>query len=160
MTKAPRFIAAAFVSALCLNLACNSEPEDPPATFEPSSGIWNYEEEAVVSNDCGDVLGAIGQPDTYNLDYDGGDTFQVELQADDLMCEIDGSEFSCTPLTVGPEAVPPFDAIVTYTVTWSGEFTSETIANGQSTADITCSGSDCTVESCTRVVTFTAEFTG
>lgn len=159
MKHAPRFILAALASSVCLNLfACTI---DKPATFEPKSGTWSYEEEAVVSNSCSDTLGTPDPLTTFTLDYDDGDEFQIELGADDALCEIDGTEFYCADYNLGSFQVPGFDAMINYAVSWEGEFTSETIADGREVLAVTCVGEDCTsieMLPCTRESTWTAEF--
>jgi hypothetical protein len=154
-----RLTIAALAASVCLNLlACNV---DEPATFLPRSGTWTYEEEAEVSNSCGDLVGALNPGSTFNLDYDEGDSFQIELGEDDVVCEIDGTAFTCTDYTVGPNQVPTLQAFITYAVRLEGDFTSETIADGSTTTSVTCTGEDCTMIDtlpCSRVLTFTAEF--
>jgi hypothetical protein len=159
----PRIAVAVFASTLCLTslISCNV---DEPATFQPRSGTWSYEEEAVVSNDC-DSQVASNQPNptpsTFILDYDGGDSFQIEQGEDDISCEIDGESFSCTDYVIGPNQIPTLDAFVTVAVRWEGEFTSDSIADGRATSAITCTGDDCTLIPnlpCSRTVTFTSEF--
>src|SRR5262245_54834807 len=124
MITTARLTLVAFVSTLCLtSLACKEG--DEPATTTPRSGVWSYEEEAVVSNTCSDILNALDPLTTFNLDYDGGDSFQVEQGEEDIMCEIDGSEFTCTEWTLTPYQVPTLDAFLNFSVNWSGEFTSD-----------------------------------
>jgi hypothetical protein len=149
-----------FAFALCLtSLSCL----DPKATYEPRSGTWSYEEDAVISNTCNDEVSALLSVaiTTFNLDYDEGDEFQIEQGEDDVVCEIDGAEFTCGDITGDTTQVPLLQAFVTGAVRYEGEFTNEEIANGTTTASVTCTGDDCDmIDSlpCTRVVTFSAEF--
>jgi hypothetical protein len=155
-----RLTLAVLASTCCLSLACL----DQKATYEPRSGTWSYEEEAVVSNNC-DSQVASNQPNlvpmTFNLDYDEGDEFQIEQGEDDVLCEIDRETFTCVDYTVGPSQILTFDAFITVGVRWEGEFTSDEIADGRATSAITCTGDDCDLVPnlpCSRTVTFTAEF--
>jgi hypothetical protein len=163
MTNAPRILIAALAASVCLNLlACNVDDGlfDKPATYEPMSGTWTYEEEAVLSNTCNDAV----TPDpltTFTLDYDSGDEFQIELGADDAACEIDETEFTCAEYDLGSFQVPTFDATINYVVRWTGEFTSDSVASGREVIAVTCVGEDCTMIDqlpCTRESTWTAEF--
>ncbi len=160
MTTSPRLLAA-FVIAICsTSLACLDEK----ATYEPRSGTWNYEEEAVVSNTCDSQIASDNPSPTvspFNLDYDEGDEFQIEQGSEDVACEIDGTEFTCADYTTDTFQVPLFQAFITGAVRWEGEFTSATIASGTATTAITCTGEDCSLIEklpCSREVTFTAEF--
>jgi hypothetical protein len=126
MNHAPRIFIAALAANVCLNLlACNVDDGlfDKPATFEPRSGTWTYEEEAVLSNTCSDQVGSPDPLTTFTLDYDSGDEFQIELGAEDVMCEIDETEFTCSDYDLGSFEVPTLDATIYYTVSWDGEFT-------------------------------------
>jgi hypothetical protein len=164
MTNAPRFLVAALAASLCLNLlACNADDGlfDKDATYEPMSGTWTYEEEAVLSNTCNDQVGTPDPLTTFTLDYDSGDEFQIELGADDALCEIDGTEFTCAEYDLGSFQVPTFDAILNYSVKWNGEFTSDSVADGREIVGVTCMGEDCTMIDtvpCIRESTWTAEF--
>jgi hypothetical protein len=155
-----RLTLAVLASTFCLSLGCL----DPKATFEPRSGSWSYEEEAVVSNTCDSQIVSNEPnpiPSTFNLDYDEGDEFQIEQGEDDVLCEIDRESFTCADYTVGPNQIPTLDAFITLAVRWEGEFTSDEIADGRATTAITCTGDDCDVVPnlpCARTVTFTAEF--
>jgi hypothetical protein len=162
MTNTPRSLfVAAFAASICLNLiACG----DPGATYEPRSGTWSYEEEAVVSNTCDDQVASDNPAPgstTFNLDHDEGDEFQIEQGEEDVLCEIDGETFTCADYTGDTFQVPLLQAFITGSVRWEGEFISETIANGTSTTAITCTGDDCDLIDqlpCARTVSFTAEF--
>jgi hypothetical protein len=164
MTNAPRFILAALAASVCLNLlACNTDDSifDKDATFEPMSGTWTYEEEAVISNSCSDAIGMPAQLSTFTLDYDGGDEFQIELGDKDVMCEIDGTEFTCADYNLDPATVPGFDATIHAAVGYDGEFSSEMVADGSQVLAVTCVGEDCSLIDmvpCSRESTWSAEF--
>lgn len=164
MNNAPRFLIAALAASVCLNLlACNVDDGlfDKKATYEPRSGTWTIEEEAVVSNTCPDTIGSPGAMSTFTLDYDTGDEFQIELGEKDVMCEIDGTEFTCADYNLDPVTVLGFDATIHSAVGFDGEFTSEEIANGQEVIAVTCVGADCTLIDmvpCSRSSTWSAEF--
>jgi hypothetical protein len=164
MKNAPRFIIAALAVSVCLDLlACNVDDSifDKPATFEPRSGTWTYEEEAVISNSCSDALGSPDPLTTFTLDYDGGDEFQIELGEKDVMCEVDGTEFTCADYNLDPFTVLGFDATIHSAVGFDGEFSSETVADGSEVLAVTCVGEDCTLIDmvpCSRESTWTAEF--
>lgn len=156
MPTAPRLAVAAL--ACTFSFACL----DPGATYEPRSGNWNYEEESTVSNSCDGAIGPSTTAFTFNLDHDDGDEFSIERGEEaDITCEIDDTDFTCSAFTVGPNQVDQFDAFITYSVRWSGEFLSATTADGRSTESITCTGDDCMFIPnlpCSIVTTFTAEF--
>jgi hypothetical protein len=146
---------------LCLPLlaltACN---RDEPATYLPKSGQWTYEEQTVSSNTCDE--NSLPDPlSTFTLDYDDGDSFQVELGEDDVTCEIDGTEFYCTDLVVD-FPVEGFDAVLRLTMTWEGEFSSSTSAAGNEITRRVCIGEACPLVEmvvmvpCTRIVAFEA----
>lgn len=142
MTTPPRNTVPAALAA-CLSFtallgACN---RDEPATFLPESGNWSYVENTVVANSC-DANLVPAAPSMFLLDYDEGDSFQVELGEEDLVCEIDGTAFSCGEVT-SSSGVPAFDAVITWSVTWEGEFLSETEVEGNEITRVTCAGEDC-----------------
>ncbi|KIG15478.1 hypothetical protein DB30_05501 [Enhygromyxa salina] len=133
---------------------------DEPATFIPRSGTWTYAEQSVVSNTCNNVK--IPDPlSTFVLDYDEGDEFQIELGAEDALCEIDGEEFYCAEYELGESGFPGTDAVFRMTVRWEGEFSSETVATGHEITTVTCTGEDCAMVQgfpCSQDTTFSAEF--
>jgi hypothetical protein len=138
--------------------ACNV---DEPATFVPKAGTWSYEEQSVVSNSCGDQLGMPSMMSTFLLDYDGGDEFQIELGTEDILCEIDGADFSCASYLAGTAEVPGLMATLDFRVMYSGEFASDEVADGNAVTTVTCTGEDwvsLTTLPCTRNVTFAVEF--
>lgn len=159
-----RLTLAALAACTCLPLLVGACVIDEPATFLPRSGTWSYEEQSVVSNSCNADLGLPDPLTTFLLDYDEGDEFQIELGAEDVVCEIDGTEFFCGSYNAGSSGIPGTDAVLTVTVQWEGEFSSETIANGHEVTSVTCAGEDCSLPAladilpCARDVTFDAEF--
>jgi hypothetical protein len=156
-----RLSIAALAACLCLNLlACNTEEPDEPATFAPEPGTWSYEEDALVSNTCGEALDAIDRQPLFTLYYVEGDEFRIELGDVDALCEIDGSQFSCAAYQLEPVDLSVFGVTLNSTAAWEGEFLSETVANGHEVISVTCVGENCTQldTPCTRDATFTAEF--
>ena len=139
MIKSPRIpVVAALAACLSLLGACN---RDEPATFVPESGNWTYQQTTIVSNSCSADL----VPDpltTFLLDHDEGDSFQIELGDEDVVCEIDGTEFYCSESTYS-SGVPGFDAVITWARTWEGDFLSETEAEGNEITRVTCAGDSC-----------------
>ena len=145
---------AACLSALTLASACN---QDEPATYLPEPGDWIYEQTTVVGNSCpADVT---PEPlSSFFLDYDGGDSFQIELGDEDVVCEIDGTAFTCSDHVYTSE-VPGFDALVRWARTWEGDFLSETEAEGNEITRVSCAGTDCNLVDtlpCTVNVSFEA----
>ena len=159
MTYHRRLPIAAVAASICLNLlACNT---DEPATFLPRSGTWSYNEDSVVSNSCAGLLDTVTRSPTFTLDFDGGDSFQIELGSEDAMCEIDGADFNCADYPLDSVDVPAFMVTLNLVARWEGEFTSETLATGHETIAVTCVGENCTMADtlpCSRQNTFTAEF--
>jgi hypothetical protein len=159
MNASPRVTLVAALAA-CLSASVLACHRDEPATYVPKSGTWMYAEQFVDSNTCAaDTL-----PDPvsmFSLDHDGGDSFQVELGENDVTCEIDGTDFYCTDWIFDND-VPDLDATLRYSVTWEGEFLSETEAEGREISSLTCVGEACpAVEMvldvpCTRIVSFEA----
>lgn len=153
MTKPARVaVLALFLPTL---VGCN---RDEPATYLPKSGTWFYEEQTVSSNTCN--LDSLPDPiSTFTLDYDDGDSFDVELGENDVTCEIDGTDFDCTNL-VFDTAVE--GAVLRTTITWEGEFLSSTKAVGNEITTVTCTGESCPIIEmaftipCARIVAFEA----
>lgn len=160
MNASPRvtFVAALAVCLLSPALACN---RDEPATYKPKSGTWMYAEQFVDSDTCseGTLVDAVS---VFTLDYDDGDSFQIELGENDVSCEIDGTEFYCTEW-VTETKLDDVDATLRYSLTWEGEFLSATEAEGREITQLTCVGEACpTVEMvanvpCSRIVSFEAK---
>jgi hypothetical protein len=159
MNTSPRVISLAALAA-CLStavLACN---RDEPATYLPKSGTWMYAEQFVDSDTCSaDSL----QPtiSLFTLDYDDGDSFQIELGENDVSCEIDGADFYCNEWVVEND-VDNLEAALRYSVTWEGEFLSSTEAEGKEITSLTCVGEACPLVEmvvnvpCSRIVSFEA----
>jgi hypothetical protein len=159
MNMHPRIPLVAALAA-CLSLTIGACNRDEPATYQPQSGEWEYLEQTVDSDTCNPD--SLPDPWTaFSLDYDGGDSFQVELGENDVSCEIDGTEFYCSDFVID-NPVDNFNATIRYAVTWEGEFRSRTEAEGKEIAALTCIGEDCPgVElllnlPCTRTVSFEA----
>lgn len=146
-------VPVAAIAAVLLG-GCN---QDEPAKYLPESGEWTYLPTGVVSNTCD----ADTTPDpltTFLLDYDDGDSFDIELGAEDVTCEIDGADFDCSDYITTVD-VPGFDITVQWARTWEGEFLSERKAEGNEITRVTCIGTDCNLADnlpCTVNTTFEA----
>jgi hypothetical protein len=93
------------------------------------------------------------------IDYDSGDSFQVELGENDVTCEIDGVEFSCTDWAQTSEPFPDLDVTIRTALTWEGEFRSDSEADVVEIYTVTCSGESCEVVEdilCTYKATYSA----
>ena len=154
--KAPTLLLAACI----LFPACNQDEE---ALVAPRNGTWSYQETEEISNTCNSDL-QLDPLTTFALDYDGGETFDIERGADDIHCEIDGYDFTCGKILVGTvDLAPAFDAMVSFSVTYDGTFDSEEDAVGRETVDVTCEGSACETQlvdvvPCRTQVRFSATF--
>lgn len=139
--------------------ACNV---DEPATFVPRSGTWTFTPDELVSDNCNALLIEPVPMTTFLLDYDEGDEFQIEQgDQEDIHCEIDGTTFTCGAVVIEGDPLDGFDAMINYSVVFSGEFLSTTEAEGHRVSNYTCVGEDCTLIDmvpCTRDRTYTAEF--
>ncbi|PRP97502.1 hypothetical protein ENSA5_33950 [Enhygromyxa salina] len=155
-----RLTAAVLAACTCLPLIASACVRDEPATYLPRAGTWTYAEQSVVRNSCDDSL----LPDplmTVAIDDPVDDQFQIEVGTKDVICEIDGTEFYCGDYLAFSGGVDGFDATVQIVVTWDGEFSSSTEADGNELTSITCTGEDCNLLKdlpCSRDATFTAEF--
>ena len=122
---------AALAASVCLNLlACNRDEE---ATFLPVDGTWSYVETDVVSNSCVGLLDTVVRSPTFLLDFDGGDSFEIELENGDAMCEIDGTEFYCADYPLDSVDVAAFGVTLNLVARWEGEFSSDSLATGSET---------------------------
>lgn len=152
-------LAAALVTCLSsLTLACH---RDEPATYLPKSGTWMYSQTFVDSDTCSE--NSLPDPASlFTLDYDDGDSFQIELGENDVTCEIDGTDFYCSEW-VSESAIEGFAAILRYSVTWEGEFFSSTEAEGKEISKLVCIGEACPLVEmvvnvpCSRIVSFEAK---
>lgn len=144
--------------ALLLGLACTAG--DPEPTYLPENGVWSY---AIVSEDtntCSADLSAeleMNQPMTnFFVDYDLGDSFQIELGAEDVTCVIEAERFDCSEFEVYN------DGTFRVALSWAGSLSSSTQMSGKETWSVTClPDQDCSVLGtvpCARSLNFDAEY--
>jgi hypothetical protein len=155
--RTPSRLAFVAAFAACLPLLALAGCGDEPPTYMPLEGTWSYAELSVVSNTCGDDY-LVNPPSTFYIDYDGGNTFDIELGENDVTCTVSGVEFSCTAYVVTFEILA-LAATGRLSTTWSGSFSSEREAEGTSVLQVTCTGEDCsliTTLPCSRTVSFRA----
>lgn len=144
--------------ALLLGLACTAS--DPEPTYLPENGAWTYQNTGADTNTCSTELTAeldkIDLGMTYFIDYDLGDTFQIELGANDVTCVIEAEQFTCSEYELFS------DGLFRLAVTWSGAFSSTTQMSGTETWSVTCMpDQDCSVLGtvpCSRSFTFDGEY--
>lgn len=144
MSRAPRIPTVAALAA-CLSLlpfvsACNEE-EDP--TYLPISGEWTYQQTSVVSNSCSAET-TLDPLTVFLLDFDGGNTFDIELGEKDVTCKIVGPRFDCGNQTVFFDVVE-FEVTVRWDRTWEGELVSESRIEGNERITVTCMGDNCSM---------------
>jgi hypothetical protein len=129
---------AACLSALAFVSACTEE-EDP--TYLPIAGAWTYQQLSVVSNSCpADVTPA--PLTTFLLDYDSGNTFEIELGVEDVTCKIVGPNFDCGNLTLFHDS-EEFEIRIRWVYTWEGEMLSESEIEGNERISVSCTGDEC-----------------
>ena len=141
-----------------LGLACAASEPEP--TYLPENGAWTYAITGADTNTCSTELTAeldkIDLGTTYFIDYDLGDTFQIELGANDVTCVIEAEQFTCSEYELFS------DELFRLAVTWSGEFSSTTQMSGTETWSVTCMpDQDCSVLGtvpCARSFTFDGEY--
>lgn len=143
MTTLPRTpLVAALAACLSLTAVASGCNQDEPATYLPEAGEWTYLRTDLVGNSCADPNFVPDPFATFLLDYDSGDSFQIELGDKDVVCEIDGTDFDCTNYVVQQD-IPGFEAAIQWSRTWEGEFASETEATGHEIVRVSCIGNDC-----------------
>ena len=158
MTRMARVVLPALVLTAFGLTACTS---DPGADITPRSGTWEYVQTADISNTC--MLDSpLPEFDLFTLDYDEGDSFQIELGEVDATCDIDGVEFDCADYTLSEDLIPGFDALIRLSVRWSGTLITSAEIDAREVISATCTGEDCNlvdnIVPCSRERTMTAEF--
>ena len=166
--RSPRSLA---IVALLTTGCAEDDPESSAssgtgADAAPPSGVWLYMDGGIDKNNCGtdDVY---RDADTQFVLTDNGDgTFTVDQGAqEDFTCTIDGPDFDCPNRLFAEEPVDMLDATVSWQVSLSGTFHSDTYMTGTQRADIDCAGTQCNLVStalaialpCYYTVKFTAE---
>lgn len=134
---------------------------------EPQSGVWQYNDAGFVERGCGDQDVYRDEDGVlFELTYDGSDAFTIgQGSAGDFSCTLDGDEFVCPQRLTLEEPVPDTDAVLSYSVSIEGRFTSDTTMEGEQLAEIGCTGSSCALAPsvlgtelpCNYIWAFTAE---
>ncbi len=157
LRPAPLVLAFALTS-LATSLAC-TDPDAP--TVEPFDGNWNYFEMGVDNNTCPVFVGVVQPSTTLQIDYDGGDTFEIE-QGDqmDIACSITRDDFVCADRLVSTTNVPELNLDLELRVRIEGTFDSDTEAHGEQQVSVVCLGDGCGALDdipCSYQLPFTAE---
>lgn len=139
--------------------------DDGPAP-EPQTGVWQYADEGFVEMGCGSADVYVDEDGVlFELTNHGDGTFTIgQGSAGDFECSLSGRSFSCPERLTVEEPVPDADATISYHVSISGKFSSETGMRGEQHAEIGCTGTACafapsvlgTELPCTYVWAFTA----
>lgn len=158
----PRPLTAALAVTCLATIFLGACSTDEPADIVPDSGVWLYMETDAVSNTCSDEQ-TLDPLTEFIIDYDEGDSFDIERGMEDITCEIDGVDFSCERLLLASVDLAVFglDATAHVYVTYEGTLDSETEATGTETVSWVCEGPDCEDAEdlpCDTVTRFTASF--
>ena len=144
-----------FVCAASLIFACADDGDG--SNIEPRSGAWDFSGSAPVDDTCNYEDLYTDQPGTFVLDNNGDGTFTVTAGENVFECTISGLTFSCPERLFGENdvgAAAGLDAIVSYNVSVTGSFSSETEMSGRQLFSLDCEGADCaTVEAVVGVMT-------
>jgi hypothetical protein len=138
-----------------LTLACGDGGGG--SDIEPRSGTWDFVGSAPVDDTCGYEDLYTDPPGQFQLTNNGDGTFTVDDGSNVFDCDLDGASFSCPERAAGENDVGGavgLDAVVKYTITATGSFSSETAMSGKQSIRIVCEGADCsTVEGIVGVTT-------
>jgi hypothetical protein len=158
MRLRPFSLALALASLSLLMLAC---ADDGP-TVAPESGNWNYGAMGIENNTCPAYVGIIMPSTTFLLDYDGGDSFQIEqVDQDDIVCNLTGGEsFVCPDRLLATYPNADFNIELEVRARIEGSFSSDDEAEAEQQISVTCVGEGCGALDdfpCSYQLPFTAE---
>lgn len=143
-----------FVCAASLIVAC---AEDGGSDISPRSGTWDFYGSAPTDDTCGYPDLYTDPPGNFELENNGGGSFTVTADENVFNCTIDGANFSCPERLYGENdvgAAAGLDAVVHYTVSVTGSFSSDSELSGRQLYELVCEGADCaTVEAAVMVTT-------
>ncbi len=133
-----------FALASALSFACALACADDGPTVSPHDGTWNYISMGVQDNTCPDFIGVIQPSTTILLDYDGGDSFQIE-QGDqmDIVCNITRSDFVCPGRLIATSPNADLNLELEFYVRIEGSFSSDREASGEQQVSVECVGAGC-----------------
>ena len=143
-----------FACAVSLTVAC---ADGGGSDIEPRSGTWDFSGSAPTDDTCGYPDLYTDPPGNFVLENNGDGTFTVTAGENVFDCTLDGDNFSCPERLYGENdvgAAAGLDAVVHYTVSVSGSFSSDSAMSGRQAFEIVCEGADCaTVEAAVGVMT-------
>ncbi|MFV8749385.1 hypothetical protein ACNOYE_02410 [Nannocystaceae bacterium ST9] len=156
MRLRPLPLVLAFASLFAI--ACT---DDAP-TVEPVDGNWNYFEMGVEENTCPATVVPLTPSSTFLLDYDGGDSFQIEqVDQPDVQCNLTGGDdFTCPTRQVSSSEVEALNLTLEGYIRIDGSFDSDAEAHGEQLVTIECVGEGCGALDdipCSYRLPFTAE---
>jgi len=132
---------------LILVTACGGDDD-----VQPRDGTWSFVGSAAINDTCMLDQLTVDNPGTFKLTNNGDGTFTVDDSQNVFDCTIDGASFSCPSRLHDEQDIGA--AIVSYNVSATGSFSSETAMSGRQQIVVTCVGADCaTFEMLTGVTT-------
>ena len=117
---------------------------DKETALVPTEGSWLYSEVVYTADDCG-LEGSLIYIDLI-IDQVTADGFRyIDTNGDALTCSLSiGGEFACAPLEkVADYTSNGTDAVLTFTLSAAGSFSSETALSRSVEVTGECSGSEC-----------------
>ncbi|MFO7567019.1 MAG: hypothetical protein R6X02_30525 [Enhygromyxa sp.] len=143
--------------AATLTLACGDGGGGGGSDIEPRSGTWNFMGSDPVDDTCNYEDLYTDPPGQFDLTHNGDGTFTVDDGTNVFDCDLDGATFSCPERAAGENDVGAafnIDAVVTFSVSVTGSFSSDTQMSGRQLMTVVCEGADCgTVEDVVGVTT-------
>lgn len=159
MRLRPLPLVLALASTLSFSFAC---ADDDAPTVEPVDGSWNYFGMGVENNTCPVIVGIIEPGDTFLLDYDGGNTFDIEqFDQMDIECNLTGGkQFLCPEWLLESFPNPDVNVQLDLYVEIEGSFANDAEAEGEWRVRVDCVGDGCGIFDdipCSYQLPFTAE---
>jgi hypothetical protein len=137
---------------LCAIVAAACVKDDGEDEANPPSGVWIYYDDGFGENTCGTADLQKDSDTTFTLDNNGDGTFTVHQETyGDFECTITGMEFDCPErLAIDEEFEDPANpgtvgATVSWQVSITGTFSSDTEASGEQIVNVTCVGDLCSL---------------
>jgi hypothetical protein len=141
MPAARALLTLLVLSTVSFTTACGGDDD-----VQPRDGTWSYVGSAAVNDTCMLDQLTVDNPGTFKLTNNGDGTFTVDDSQNVFDCTIDGSSFNC-PSRLHDEhdigSALSLEAIVSYNVSATGSFSSETAMSGRQQIVVTCAGADC-----------------
>lgn len=122
---------------------------DSGGSADPQDGTWVFSGGPLSDDTCMVQDVYVDPPGTFTLANNGDGTFSINDGENVFECSLDGAAYSCPSRLTGTvdvgadSGLPGAEAVLSYNVSVSGTFDSDTSMSGRQDVEITCEGANC-----------------